>query len=137
MTDATRTALPDAAGPILFPRGDVPSPLVLTRRGLLSGTVLAIVGSAFGILFGIPHGIVADFEAWLVGSCLIFSIGLFITLTITPLARLSPVAIAATSYFALYLSAGAVDALPVAGGLERLLQGYHQPATGVGRAARE
>jgi PAS domain-containing protein len=49
------------------------------------------------------------------------SIGLFITLTITPLARLSPVAIAATTYFALYLGAGAIDAIVDQGSHDNLL----------------
>jgi hypothetical protein len=49
------------------------------------------------------------------------SIGLFITLTITLLARLSPVAIAATSYFALYLGVGAIDAIVDQGSHDNLL----------------
>jgi hypothetical protein len=72
-------------------------PLVLARRGLLAGDMLAIAGSIFGLLFGIPNGVVVGFEVWLIWSCLVFSIGLFFALRAAPLERLSPIAIAATS----------------------------------------
>jgi PAS domain S-box-containing protein len=86
-------------------------PLVLARRGLLCGDVLAIAGSAFGLLFAWPHGIISGFEVWLVASCLVFSLGLFVALMTAPLERLSPIAITATSYYAFYLCAGAINSI--------------------------
>ncbi len=97
------------------------STLAAARLGLVGVGVLAIIGSAFGLLFGVPNGMVSGFGTWLVISCLVFSIGLLLLLLIWPLDRLAPIGITATTYFGAYLSASAVHAILIPQNRETLL----------------
>jgi PAS domain S-box-containing protein len=81
------------------------------RRGLVAAGGLAFVGSAFALLCVVPNGAITGFGIWLVGSCLLFAIGLLAALAFRPIDQLAPIAVVATAFFAFYLSASAVHAV--------------------------
>ncbi len=89
---------------------DAPA-LARARQGLLAVGVLAIAGSATGLLIAVPIGSVTGFGVWLVAAGLAFSILMVLLLAVLPLNRVAPVSVTATAFFGVYLGAMAVHAI--------------------------
>jgi PAS domain S-box-containing protein len=96
---------------VAFSRAFGQSSLAAARLGLVGVAGLAAAGSAFGLLYAVPHGAITGVGIWLLVSCLIFATGLLLLLVWWPLDRLAPVSCTATAYFGIYLLASAINAV--------------------------
>ena len=80
----------------------------LARRALITVGVIAMVGSALG-LFAIRFGMTAGVQIVLIGSSMLFSVGIVAALLAFPKIPLQTVATTATIYYLAYLCACSLD----------------------------
>jgi PAS domain S-box-containing protein len=86
------------------------SSLVAARNALLAAMGLAVIATAFGLIFAAPMGAIKGPGIWLVAAGLVFSSGALLLLIIRPLARVAPIAVASVAFFSAYLAALAIYA---------------------------